>query len=291
MGKCLRLIALSFTALLSLGACTSSAEEETTDLKTTNLAEEQAVESDEEISLPNEPSLATYKDVSDLVDAAVEGGYECGNFARLAGTTWGESSGWCRASDASVFTVYATESDLESQIDLWVQGERGFEVLIGDKWTIRESKSTLNFLQNYLGGEIRIEEEGDPKSLSAQSVITPEDPNLTPIFSDWFDRVSGDHGRPVNVTGHRIGGDSDTIEMWVQWNDTDWGQAGKQARDAYEDLGTSLALLVHYASEPNEPEIYDPQVAEVFEVKFFDHEGVLIGKWNPSFVAAAELDY
>lgn len=276
----------ALTLAASLGACSSfddtGQEGNTEVLETPGPTSEDA---SPEVS--PESHASTFRDVDELVDAAIDGGYNCGHLSRQGESTWGESMGRCSASDTNVFVVYANQTDLKGQLDAWTEMQKGYSVLVGENWTITETEPTLYFLQKYLGGDIRVEEEGDPNSYSAQSVLIPEDPTLTPIFNDWFEIVGSGNTSNASAEGHRIGGDSDSIEFWVQWHNLDWDSADAELRGEVEELGELLAVLVYYAGDPTQTEIYNPKVGDAWTLKFFDRYGTEIGEWNPSLAAAS----
>ena len=166
MSSFLRFIALSVIAIITLGACgfeeDSQKSGESSIKATSKTPLEETFEASSEPSLSEEaiaesPSsedaiTPLYGDVHALVDAAVEGGYECASFKERRRPNWAETAAECNKE--SVFSTYATESDLEGQLQLWAELPTDTIVLVGEGWSIIESESKLTFLQGYLGGEI-----------------------------------------------------------------------------------------------------------------------------------------
>src|SRR5215203_4347338 len=62
-----------------------------------------------------------YDSVVELRDAAVEAGYSCPNWKQDNVVTNAKQSGTC--TDEDVFTIYATDSDLEAQIETTKAGD------------------------------------------------------------------------------------------------------------------------------------------------------------------------
>lgn len=91
---------------------------------------------------PSKPAAVAYGSLTELKDAAVAGGYVCENWVADNVVTLAAESGTC--SDDSVFSTYASESDLQAQLDLGKEMDEmslnvGLDTstqLIGPNWII-----------------------------------------------------------------------------------------------------------------------------------------------------------
>jgi len=101
-----------------------------------------------------------YDSVVELRDAAVAAGYPCRNWDQEDGPKHAEESGTC--SDEDVFSIYATDNDLETQIELVKAGDalsreeqmKPDPTLVGPNWMIRMPSSSIYRVQGSLGGDI-----------------------------------------------------------------------------------------------------------------------------------------
>lgn len=100
----------------------------------------------------------SYSTVADLVDAAIDAGYDCAQWVQDDAVTLAAESGHC--SDADVFATFASEGDLQQQLETDrsmddLLKESGIEpdpTLVGPNWSI--SGPDAPALADALGGTV-----------------------------------------------------------------------------------------------------------------------------------------
>jgi hypothetical protein len=106
------------------------------------------------------PTAVTYGTVDELHLAAVNAGYVCSHWKQDNVVKLAAESGHC--SDADVFATYASEGDLQQQLDTSKQTDEMLVqahvdpgiTLVGPNWTINGSDQAIRALQAHLGGTI-----------------------------------------------------------------------------------------------------------------------------------------
>lgn len=115
---------------------------------------------------PSEPSESTpivekdarYGTVEGLMEAAVRAGYDCNRWRQDDDVDLAAESGTCSNSD--VFATYASDGDLQAQLDTFRELDEMFAdldmepdpTLVGPNWTIKGSEGVK--LQEVLGGTV-----------------------------------------------------------------------------------------------------------------------------------------
>jgi hypothetical protein len=119
-----------------------------------------AVTSPTPVATPTPSKNLRYDSVVELRDAAVEAGYSCPNWKQDNAVTNAKESGTC--TDEDVFSIYATDSDLEAQIEttkaadelLREQQIEPDPTLVGPNWMIKLPSEWVYRVKDALGGEI-----------------------------------------------------------------------------------------------------------------------------------------
>lgn len=86
---------------------------------------------------PPEPSVtpdARYATATELKDALVEAGYQCRRWREDNAVRTAASSGIC--SDADTLMVFATDADLNEQVDIYQEFDGLGPYLIGPNWIV-----------------------------------------------------------------------------------------------------------------------------------------------------------
>lgn len=104
---------------------------------------------------PSPVADARYGTVVELKDAAVLAGYECKNWRQTDVVKLAAQSGSC--SNADVFATFASEGDLQAQLDTFREIDAMFNDeptprLVGPNWVINAPEAAT--LQNALGGTV-----------------------------------------------------------------------------------------------------------------------------------------
>lgn len=123
----------------------------------------------------------SYASVTALRDAAVAAGYTCPSWEPYAaddGPRHAKEAGQC--SDEDVFSIYASDSDLQDQLELSSQAgsDADLRLLVGPTWIINVAYSAhLELLQTKMGGEPwqpQPTTDPDPGS-EVENATSPED--------------------------------------------------------------------------------------------------------------------
>jgi hypothetical protein len=128
---------------------------------------------------PTTPAAPRYASVIALRDAVVKAGYPCPSWNLQEGPQYAKEVGAC--SDDDVFSVYATDADVQSQLQM--SKAAGINLLVGPNWMINIPPQYLVRVQAGIGGEyVAAGEALEPEpseTASAEDEIDKSDIKLT----------------------------------------------------------------------------------------------------------------
>ena len=142
---------VAVVCLIALASCSNSARD-----SDGNTSENKSPETLEPTSVVEKD--ARYGTVQGLMEAAVEAGYICKRWRQDDKVDLAAESGSCSGSD--VFATYASDGDLQAQLDTFREFDEMFEemdiesdpTLVGPNWTIKGTEGVE--LQEVLGGTV-----------------------------------------------------------------------------------------------------------------------------------------
>ncbi|WP_067428586.1 hypothetical protein [Nocardioides jensenii] len=151
----MKLATLALCLLLALTSCGGSADGDGGSKGANTATPAATAESTPE---PQFEKDAAYGTVQELHDAAVEAGYVCANWKPEHNVTLAAESGTC--SDEDVFSTFASQGDLQSQLDLHREMNELLAdadidpspMLVGSNWIINGDNAPA--LQSMLGGTV-----------------------------------------------------------------------------------------------------------------------------------------